>query len=116
LKGELIENLSWLARCYQELGDLEKAAEHSQEAMKLLHEQKTVPGEIQRIHLNHALILEALGKEKEAQKYLKQAYEALMTQANKISNPYQQEVFLKQVPVNREVMARMAPAGEALPS
>ncbi len=106
LKAEIIENLSYLGRAYLGQGKLEEALEASQRAVTLLARQKDVE-EAQKIALNHAVVLTALGSP-EAATFLQAAYDEMQAQANRLQDPADRKIFLENVRVNQEINARLA--------
>ena len=101
LKTEIIADLSDLGRTYLGLGQLESALENSEQALALLAEQKNV-GEVQQFYLNHYYILQALDDPK-AVEFLQRAYQAMQSQAEKIADAEERQVFLANVRVNQEI-------------
>lgn len=108
LKAEIIENLSYLGRAYLGQGKLDAALEASQRAVTLLARQKEVE-EAQKITLNHAVVLTALGSP-EASTFLQAAYDEMLAQANRLQDAEDRKVFLENVKVNQEINARVAMA------
>lgn len=108
LKAEVIENYSYLGQACLGLGRLDEALDLSIKAITLLASQKDVEEE-QRIYLNHYLVLKDRG-DAEALDYLKQAYEEMMRQAERITDPKDRKTFLEKVRVNREIQAHILKA------
>ncbi len=59
----------------------------------------------QEVYFNHYKILSALDRHDEARKYLQRAYDEVMHRAERIQTPDWRESFLKNVKVNREIVA-----------
>jgi tetratricopeptide (TPR) repeat protein len=101
LKAEQIENLSHLGRALLGLGDLEEAREVSGQAVHRLAAQQDVEEE-QAISFNHYRVLQSSG-DPAAGEYLAQAAAVMQEQARRIGDAQEREIFLTQVPVNREI-------------
>lgn len=105
LRAEIVETLSYLARTCLGLGRLDEALDLSNKAITLLGLQQDME-EAQRIYLNHYDVL-AARDDPDAADFLKQAYDAMMGQAERLADSQDRQVFLEQVRVNREIQAKM---------
>jgi len=101
LKAEQIENLSHLSRALLGLGDAVEAREVSSQAVHRLAAQQDVEEE-QAISFNHYRVLQSSG-DPAAGEYLAQAAAVMREQAGRIGDAQEREIFLTQVPVNREI-------------
>ncbi|MBN2003326.1 MAG: tetratricopeptide repeat protein [Anaerolineae bacterium] len=108
LKAEVIENYSYLSQACLGLGRPDEALDLSIKAITLLASQKDVEEE-QRIYLNHYLVLKMRG-DPEALDYLKQAYDEMTKQAERITDPKDRKTFLEKVRVNREIQTHIQEA------
>lgn len=109
LKGEAINDLSFLAQARLASGNLTGAAEASQQAIARLADHKNVE-DIQQIYLNHYRVLKAQN-DPAACNTLQQAQEAMLSQAEQITDPSKRQGFLENVKVNQEIAAALAAEG-----
>jgi tetratricopeptide (TPR) repeat protein len=92
------------ARLYLALGDVEQALESSSKAMQAVD----VFGErfmVEGYYLTHVLVLRALGRDAEADDFLRRAYEWVMLVANKTQDEALRQSWLEDVRDNREIVA-----------
>ena len=96
------------ARLHLALGDVEQALESSNKAMQLhaafpdgLYAQHYA----QQYYLTHARVLRALGRDAEADEYLRRAYERVMLVASKTHDEALRQSFLENAIDNREIVA-----------
>ncbi len=105
LKAEAIEDLSHLGQARLGLGQLDQAAAASGQAIALLAEQQNVP-EVQQIYLNHFRVL-AAQNDPAASEFLQKAYEAMISQADRVGDQEERQALLDKVKVNREIVAEV---------
>jgi class 3 adenylate cyclase/predicted ATPase len=105
LKAETIADLSYLGQARLGLGKLDEATEVSEQAIALLAEQKNVE-EVQQIYLNHFRVLVAQC-DPSAGEFLQRAYDAMMCQANHVSDQEKRQAFLDKVKVNQEIIVEV---------
>jgi tetratricopeptide (TPR) repeat protein len=108
LRAEHIENLSALSQAKLGLGEVEAAVELSNQATRLLEEQKDIE-EVQQIYLNHYRVL-AVSKSPNAEKFLQKAHETMISRAKCIENEETRRIYLEQVKVNQEITALLQKA------
>jgi len=108
LKAESIENLSALSQAKLGLGEVEAAFKLSDQAIKLLEEQKDVE-EVQQIYLNHYRVL-AASRSPAAADYLQKAHETMIGRAQFMEDEETRRIYLEQVKVNREITALLQEA------
>ncbi|HEX3053090.1 MAG TPA: adenylate/guanylate cyclase domain-containing protein [Aggregatilineaceae bacterium] len=106
LKAEMIEDLSALGQVFLQVGRLEEAQKVSDRAMQLFEQQGDVPGEEQEILFNHFRIL-AARQNPQAGLVLRQTYNKLIQQADRISAPEDRECYLTHSKTNREILAEV---------
>ncbi len=87
-------------------GHLDIAVTASNQAMTLLAQQVSVPGEEHQIVFNHFKVL-AAQQDPAARDLLKRTYELMHSQANLISDPADRQVYLEQHKLNQEIMAEV---------
>jgi predicted ATPase len=92
------------ARLQLALGDVEQALESSSNAVQDL-EIRGVGWWEQECYLTHARVLRALGRDAEADDYLRRAYERVMLVASKTQDEALCQSWLENVPDNREIVA-----------
>ena len=92
------------------LGDVEQALECSSKAMEL----SAFPDHYysQQYFLTHARVLRALGRDDEADDYLRRAYERVMFVAGKIQDEDLRQSFLENATDHREIIAEWEARGE----
>jgi tetratricopeptide (TPR) repeat protein len=106
LKGETIEDLSYLSQVHLGAGKLDIAVTASNQALALFAQQVNVPGEEHQILFNHFRTL-AAQQDATARDLLKQTYDLMHSQANRISDPADRQVYLEQLKLNQEIMAEI---------
>jgi tetratricopeptide (TPR) repeat protein len=115
LSAETIENLSMLGQAELGCGNVERAVEASTRAVTLLAAQKDVE-EIQRVYLNHYLVLE-VAQDPDAIAYLDRARLVLEERSAQILDEAAGLAYRAAVPANRtiaELVARHVPTAEDL--
>jgi tetratricopeptide (TPR) repeat protein len=106
----IIERLDLVARLYLALGQPEKSAEYSSEAMDLMGIiPSTTRPEVKLF--THAMALEGLDREDEAEEYLKKAYDRVMLVADNTKDEELRQSWLENVKVNREILETSAKRG-----
>jgi hypothetical protein len=92
------------ARLNLEIGDLEQALESSKRALQDME----IGGErwcVERGYLTHTRVMRALGRDDEADDYLRRAYERVMLVASKTQDETLRQSWLENVPDNCEIIA-----------
>ena len=82
----LVENCSYRALAHLGLGEREEAMRCTREALALL-EEGIGTGMVYKVAYNAWEVLRALGKEREADRHLQQAYEDVVERLHRIQNP-----------------------------
>jgi class 3 adenylate cyclase/tetratricopeptide (TPR) repeat protein len=102
LSAETIENLSMLSQAELHCGRIESALDTSTRAIMLLASQKDVE-EIQRIYLNHYLVLNAT-EAPDAIAFLQLAREVLAERQGRIADEQSRCNYRERVPVNHAIL------------
>ncbi len=98
-------DLATLAAAYLATGNVAMALDYAVQALALLDECGGVGPEFpHHDYLVCSQVLEAAGESGRAAQALQSAYEQLMAQANRISDPSLRRSFLEQAPLNREIV------------
>jgi tetratricopeptide (TPR) repeat protein len=101
-----MENVSGLARVALERGDLEVARTHVKEMMAHLRAHGLVPGEPPfRDYQTAFRVFQACGSKLAARRVLREARQALMDRAERITDPVLRCSFLERVPEHTEILA-----------
>lgn len=108
LKGLEVETLSEKGRAHLGLGELHLALECSTRAMQVLEAQHGMITQAQRFYFTHYQILQANGRTDEAKVYLQKAYDEVCRVAGQITEEALRVSFLKNVPINREILQAWA--------
>lgn len=90
-----------LARLHLALEEIEQALEYSNQALNLAHEYADISPE--QIYFTHSRVLQAAGKEVDAEHYLHLAYEHLTRSAANISDAALRSSYLNNVYYNRQL-------------
>jgi hypothetical protein len=106
----IIERLDLAARLYLALGQPEKAAEYSSEAMDLMRIMPSILSPEVKL-FTHARALLDHSQEKEAEEYLQKAFDRVMLVANNMKNEELRQSWLKNVKVNQEILEVCAERG-----
>lgn len=106
LKGESIEDLSYLSQVYLAMEKHQEAQTISEKAIELFTEQKEIPGEEQGIYLNYFKVLAARNRP-EADEFLQKAYDLMCEQANRIADPDEQAMYLNHISLNQAILAEV---------
>jgi tetratricopeptide (TPR) repeat protein len=106
----IIERLDLAARLYLALGQPEKAAEYSSEAMDLMSIMPSILSPEVKL-FTHARALLDHSQEKEAEEYLQKAFDRVMLVANNMKNEELRQSWLKNVKVNQEILEVCAERG-----
>ncbi len=95
--------LTTKTRVHLQSNQAAEALNSSQEAVEILaHGQPYATP--QEVYYAHALALYANNHPKEAKKYLRQAYQALIGRAEAITDPKRRTSFLQNIQANREIL------------
>ena len=105
MKGLEIEACSEKARAHLGRGELALALEYSTRAMRLLEAHGGVIEQAYRFYFTHACILQQLGQQAEARRYLKGACKRLQQAAGQAPTAELRENFLHNVPLHRQILA-----------
>ncbi len=97
-------DLSWLAICALETGDLLLAQDLTHQAFHAL-ESHAGGEEVQRIYYHHWQVLHACGETRQARQALAKAHALVLTQAGSFPDANRREFFLENVQVNRLIIA-----------
>lgn len=92
-----------LALLFLKKGDIKKAHQHSTWAVDRLFSIQEIEGRKEQVFYTHYKILSQLNRPQEAYRFLKLAYENLVSQAQKIKNLEYRKSFLNQSQ-NREIL------------
>jgi len=104
LPGGEIVGLSHEAIAHLLLGNSIEALKCSNRAVSLLEKQKQIEGLEESIYFNHFKVLQKNGKNDNAYKYLRKAYDEIMKKANWIDPEEQRKRYLTKVRLNREII------------
>ena len=104
LKGLEVGTLSEKGRAHLGLGELNLALDCSTRAMQVLEAQHGMITQAQRFYFTHYQILQAHGRTAEANKYLQKAHDEVYRIANQITDEALRASFLKNVPINQQIL------------
>jgi len=104
MKGIALEAFSEKGRAHLGRGELALALDCSMRAIRLLEEQHGIKWQAERIYFTHFQILQANRRHDEAKVYLQKAYEELCRVAHQVQEQGLRESFLKNVPINRQIL------------
>lgn len=94
-------------------GDLETADESSERALAGLRRQGHVQGPEERILWTRARVLRTAGRGEEADALAEEARETVREKAAWIEEPELRERFLREIPLNAEILGRASPVMQA---
>jgi tetratricopeptide (TPR) repeat protein len=100
------------ARLYLALGEVEQALESSSKAARAVEMLGQAMGWEQSCLLTHARVLRAVGRDDEADDYLRRAYERVMLVARKTQDEGLRQSWLEDMPDNREIIAEWEERGK----
>ncbi|UCF61833.1 MAG: hypothetical protein JSV37_03890, partial [Anaerolineaceae bacterium] len=106
----IIERLDLVARLYLALGQAEKAAEYSSEAMDLMRITPSTSSPEVKL-FTHARALFELSQEKEAEECLQKAFDRVMLVANNMKDEELRRSWLENVKINRDILEAYAERG-----
>jgi len=101
----VIQGLAYQALACLRLGQAVEALELSSRAVTLLKARGHIEGAEEEIYFVHSQVLAAIGCAPEAQDALQQAYDELLTKADRLTDPALRRSFLERVRVNCEIQA-----------
>jgi predicted ATPase/DNA-binding SARP family transcriptional activator len=104
MKGIALEAFSEKAQAHLGRGELALALNCSMQAIRLLEEQHGIKWQAERIYFTHFQTLQANQRHEEAKAYLSKAYLELCRVTNQIQEQGLRKDFLKNVPINRQIM------------
>jgi len=102
--------LGLLAKLHLALGEIDDALEWSIRALDLV-ERMPGPDAPESKFFTHAQILRVLGRESEADEYLRRAYDRVMLVVSKTQDDELKRSWLENVHVNREILEACAERG-----
>jgi tetratricopeptide (TPR) repeat protein len=108
------DDLTTLAATHLAAGDMVEALAYAEQALTILKECKGEGPEFpQRDYFICHQVLATAGQTERAQAALQSAYDLVITQAQKITDPTLRQSFLENVAINREIVATY---GTVIPS
>jgi tetratricopeptide (TPR) repeat protein len=108
--GTMADGYEVGARLHLAVGELAEAEVSSRKAVDLV-EASWAWRRPQAVWFTHSQVLRALGREAEADEYLRRAYERVMLVAGKTTDPDLKRSWLEDVRANREILAACAERG-----